>query len=473
MKKKTKRIKISLNFNNLMSDKIGAQGITEEDLKKVMPVVKKAMKKMREMRDDGKLGFMYLPYDNKAKEEVKKIAEGFKSKFENFVVVGIGGSALGTTAVFKAIQHPYHNELPREKRKAPKLYVMDNVDPDTAAGLFDIIDVKKTCVNIISKSGETAETTAFMKVLWAKMSKEIKKDKLKDHIIMTTDKEKGALRKIANDYGFASFPVPENVGGRFSVLTPVGLFPLACVGVDIDELLKGAAYMDSLLTKANSHVMRNPAYMYALVHYLHDIKFGKKISVLMPYANALKEITDWFAQIWGESLGKKMSLDGKVVNVGLTPVKALGATDQHSQVQLYVEGPYDKVTTFIRVEKFKEEVILPDNFQEEESLNYLSGKNMGALMNAEQKATEIALTKNQRANMTISLPELNEFALGQLLYMLQVATAFAGELYDINAFNQPGVELSKLATFALMGRKGYKEKLSELKTGKDSARYII
>ena len=231
--------------------------------------------------------------------------------------------------------------------------------------------------------------------------------------------------------------------------------------------------MDSLLTKANSHVMRNPAYMYALVHYLHDIKFGKKISVLMPYANALKEITDWFAQIWGESLGKKMSLDGKVVNVGLTPVKALGATDQHSQVQLYVEGPYDKVTTFIRVEKFKEEVILPDNFQEEESLNYLSGKNMGALMNAEQKATEIALTKNQRANMTISLPELNEFALGQLLYMLQVATAFAGELYDINAFNQPGVDLSKLSTFALMGRKGYKEKLSELKTGKDSARYII
>ncbi len=463
--------RIVVNFNNMMHERIGVQGINKTDIKKLDKKIKQAIKNIKQKREDGLLGFMYLPYDVKVRDEVKKVAELVRDKFENMVVLGIGGSALGTIALRNALKHPFYNMLPSEKRKGPRLFVMDNVDPETAAGLFDIIDLKKTIVNIITKSGATAETVAFMKILWKRLLEKSGKNRLKEHIIITTDKEKGELRKIANTYSFISFTIPGNVGGRFSVLSPVGLFPLASVGINIDELLKGAAYMDTICS--NNNIWKNPAYMRAILHYISDIKFGRKITVMMPYSNALKDIADWFAQLWAESLGKKYSITGKIVNEGLTPVKALGATDQHSQVQLYIEGPYDKVITFIRVEKFRNDVLMPVNFKEEESMNYLSNKKMSALLNAEQMATEMALAKNQRPSMTITLPEISEWTLGQLIYLLEVETAFIGELYGINAFDQPGVELGKILTYAFMGRKGYQDKLKQIKLSKFIKKYII
>ena len=470
MKKKLNRNGLTLNFNNMMKKNIGAHGISEKDIAGIMPKIRQAVKNIKQKRDDGKLGFMYLPYDAKIRDEVKKTAEQVRNRFDNLVVLGIGGSALGTIAVHKAIKHPFYNLLPADKRKGPRLFIMDNVDPETAVSLFDVLDMKKTCVNIISKSGETAETTAFMKIIWNRLKKAVG-EKFKEHIIITTDKEKGVMRKVTDAYGFANFVVPDNVGGRFSVMTPVGLLPLAAAGVNIDEFLRGAAYMDNLTSKDN--IWKNPSYMSAVLHYLYDIKFGRKITVMMPYSNALKDISDWFAQLWGESLGKKFSNDGKIVHTGLTPVKALGATDQHSQVQLYVEGPQDKVVTFIRTEKFRQEIEMPDNFKEEETLSYLSGYKMGTLMNVEQRATAIALTKNNRPNMTISMAEISEFAIGQLVYMLQVQTAFIGELYNINTFDQPGVEMGKIATYAMMGRKKYQERIKEFKLPKDSSKYTI
>jgi len=472
MPQSKKRSKITLDFNNMMKHKIGGEGIGESDIARLKPRIKSAVKNIKQKRDDGKLGFMYLPYDAKTKEEVKEVADMIKGKFDNFITLGIGGSALGTIAVARALKHPFVNELPADRRKAPKLYVMDNVDPESAAGLLEVVDLKKSVINIITKSGSTAETISFMKLLWNKLLKQVKKEKLKDHVIITTDREKGVLRKIAKQYGFISYVVPDNVGGRFSVLTPVGLLPLAGTGADIDELLRGAAYMDNVIM-SNDSVWKNPAYMRAVLHYLSDVKFNKKITVMMPYANSLKDVADWFCQLWAESLGKKLNNSGKTVNVGLTPVKALGATDQHSQVQLYAEGPYDKVVTFIRVEKFRENPIMPDNFSDEDSISYLSGHTFAELLNAEQKATEIALTKNKRANMTITLPEISGFTLGQLLYLLEVETAFIGELYNINAFDQPGVEMDKIATYAMMGRKGYGEKLKDLQAGKDISKFRI
>lgn len=466
-----KKNKIRINFNNVMQNRLGSYGISEKDISKLSDKIKLAVKNLKQKREDGKLGFMYLPYDTKTKEDIKKVASVVREKFENILVLGIGGSALGTIALHRALKHPFYSLLPKEKRKTPKLFVIDNVDPEVANGIFDVIDLKKTLVNVITKSGETAETVAFMKIVWDRLIKTVGKNKLKDHIIITTDKNKGALRKIANENGFISFAVPENVGGRFSVLSPVGLFPLACVDIDIDELLKGAEYMDSFAS--NTNIWKNPAFLRAIIHYIADKKFGAKITVMMPYSNALKDIADWFAQLWAESLGKKYSNDGKIVNIGLTPVKALGATDQHSQVQLYNEGPYDKVITFLRVEKFRKDEVMPNNFKEEETFSYLSGYSMADLLNIEQKATEIALTKNKRMNITITLPEISEFTIGQLIYMLEVETAFAGELYNINAFDQPGVEAGKIATYALMGRKGYKEKMNDFNLGKEIKRYII
>lgn len=463
--------RIILNYNNMMKERLGSQGIDSKDIKKINEKIKQAVKNIKRKREDGLLGFMYLPYDLKVRDEVKKVAELVRDKFENLIVLGIGGSALGTIAIRNAIKHPFYNMLPTEKRKTPKMFVMDNVDPEVASGLFDIIDLKKSVVNIITKSGATAETVAFMKILWKKMIEKVGKKRLKDHIIITTDKEKGELRKIANTFGFISFIVPGNVGGRFSVLSPVGIFPLACTGVNIDDLLKGAAYMDTICS--NDNIWKNPAYMRAILHYISDIKFGRKITVVMPYSNALKDIADWFAQLWAESLGKKHSITGKVVNEGLTPVKALGATDQHSQVQLYIEGPYDKVITFIKTDKFRNDILIPSNFNEEESINYLSNKKMSALLNAEQLATEMALAKNQRPSMTITLPEISEFTLGQLIYLLEVETTFIGELYNINAFDQPGVELGKILTYAFMGRKGYKDKLKQFAIKKEIKKYVI
>jgi glucose-6-phosphate isomerase len=471
MSKKQKRSKLVVNYNNMMKERVGKQGISAADITKLKKKISQAMKNIKQKRDDGMLWFMYLPYDAKTRDEIKKVAEAVKGKFENFVVLGIGGSALGTIALKTALKHPFYNMLPADKRKAPRLFVMDNVDPETASALFDIIDIKKTVVNIISKSGATAETAAFMKILWKKIGTTCGRDKLKDHVIMTTDKDKGSLRKLVNELGLISFPVPVNVGGRFSVLSPVGLLPLASIGVNIDELLKGAAYMDSLCS--NDNIWKNPAYMRAILHYISDVKFGRKITVMMPYSNALKDVADWFAQLWAESLGKKLSNDGKTVHEGLTPVKALGATDQHSQCQLYMEGPFDKVTTFIKVDKFNQDIKMPDNFNDDEGVAYLSGKNMSRLLNAEQKATEMAMTKNLRPSMTITLPGISEFNLGQLIYMLEVETAFIGELYNINAFDQPGVELGKILTFGMMGRRGYAEKLKQMKMSGEKKKYII
>jgi glucose-6-phosphate isomerase len=463
--------KVTLNFNNMMKERLGSQGIGINDIKKLNQKIKQAIKNIKQKREDGLLGFMYLPYDLKVRDEIKKVAELVQNKYENVVVLGIGGSALGTIALRNALKHPFYNMLPSEKRKTPKLFVMDNVDPEVASGLFDVIDLKKSVINIITKSGATAETVAFMKILWKKLIDKAGKNKLKEHIIITTDKEKGELRKIANTFGFISFVVPGNVGGRFSVLSPVGLFPLACIGINIDDLLKGAAYMDTICS--NDNIWKNPAYIRAILHYISDIKFGRKITVMMPYSNALKDIADWFAQLWAESLGKKYSVQGKVVYKGLTPVKALGATDQHSQVQLYIEGPFDKVITFIKIDKFRSDITMPANFQEFDSISYLSNKKMSALLNAEQIATEMALAKNQRPSMTITLPEISEWTLGQLIYMLEVETAFIGELYNINAFDQPGVELGKILTYAFMGRKGYKDKLKQIKISKGIKKFII
>lgn len=466
-----KRSRLGINFNNMMKERLGKQGISAGDIGKLRKKIAQAVKNLKQKREDGMLGFMYLPYDARTRDEIKKVAEAVRGKFENFIVLGIGGSALGTIALKTALKHPFYNLLPGDKRKGPRLFVMDNVDPETASALFDVIDLKKSVINVISKSGATAETAAFMKILWKKVEGACGKNKIKDHIIMTTDKEKGSLRKLVNQHGMISFPVPGNVGGRFSVLSPVGLLPLASIGVNIDELCKGAAYMDSLCS--NENIWKNPAYMRAVLHYISDVKFGRKITVMLPYSNALKDVADWFAQLWAESLGKKFSNDGKAVYEGLTPVKALGATDQHSQCQLYMEGPFDKVTTFIRVEKFNPDIKMPGNFNDDEGTSYLSGKSMSRLLNAEQKATETAMTRNLRPSMTISMPEISEFALGQLIYLLEVETAFIGELYNINAFDQPGVELGKILTFAMMGRKGYAEKLRQMKISGEKKKYII
>ena len=244
----------------------------------------------------------------------------------------------------------------------------------------------------------------------------------------------------------------------------MGLLPAAVLGIDIKEFLSGAAYMDGLCKDADA--TKNPALMSALLSYL-SMKNGKNISVMMPYADGLKYIADWYCQLWAESLGK-------AIYAGQTPVKSLGVTDQHSQVQLYTEGPFDKVTTFLAVDNYRNTFVISDGCPDIPDVNFLCGHTMNELIQAERTATEYALTVKHRLNRTVYLPEINAFTLGELLFFFELETAYAGEMLDIDAYNQPGVEGGKNATYALLGRNGYDEKRAELKNApQKSDKYII
>lgn len=455
-----KDMELKLDYNNMMREFVGVdQGFSEEDFKDNRQLVLNAYKTVQANRGTGMMGWTELPYNQKEiVEDIIATAKDVKKKFDNFVVLGIGGSALGPIAVFQALCHLRHNELPKKVRKAPKLYVEDNVDPERMKALLDVIDIEKTCFNVITKSGATSETMSqyliIMKILKDKLGA-----KAKDHMIATTSEKKGNLIKIAREEGLKTFYIPDGVGGRFSELCPVGLLPASVVGIDIKELLKGAAYMDKICK--NKDVRKNPALMSALLEYLAMQK-GKNISVMMPYADSLKYIADWYCQLWGESLGKAVDKNGNKVYAGQTPVKSLGVTDQHSQVQLYREGPFDKVITLIGVENYRTTVEISEGCKDIPDVSFLCGHTMNELITAERKATEYALTTANRLNYTITLPEVNAFTIGQLLFMFEMETAFAGEMLNIDTFNQPGVEGGKNATYALFGKKGYEATKEEM-----------
>ncbi|MBI3813834.1 MAG: glucose-6-phosphate isomerase [Nitrospinae bacterium] len=434
---------ITINYANMLSDKIGKEhGLTLDELKSLQPLAGKIHDLLKVKREKGELPFFDLPYQDIT--EILNYAGHVKDRFDNFVVLGIGGSALGTIALQTALNNSQYNLLSKSERKGcPRIFVADNIDPVQFAEMLSALDMDKTLFNVVTKSGSTAETMSQFMIVMDRLKK-LKEDRWNENIVVTTDRTKGILRKIADEMGLKSFIVPDGVGGRFSVFTPVGLLPAAVAGIDIKGLLKGAASMDERCRKDS--ILDNPAYLYASLLYLSDTKKGKKIAVMIPYSYALKDISDWFRQLWAESLGKKYSLDGKIVNVGQTPVKSLGVTDQHSQIQLYVEGPFDKAVTFLKVEEFKSKVDIPTAFQDKKELSYLCGRSFNELINIEMEGTEYALTKNNRPNCTIVFPEASPSAIGQIMYMLEVSTAFAGGLYNIDPFDQPGVEEGKKYT---------------------------
>ncbi len=404
------------------------------------------------------LKWMNLGYNQEIIGEINEYAASVKGKFDNLLVLGIGGSSLGGICITEAILKPYWNLLEKDARNnMPRIFFLDNIDPDQINGLLAMLDLKKTLVNVITKSGNTAETMSAFMIVKSKLEKELGAS-YKNNIVATTDQSKGILRKIANEESLKTFVVPDDVGGRFSIFSAVGLLPFALVGINISELLRGVKEMDAETQKTN--IDENIAAQNALIHYLMD-KNGKNLSVMMPYSSRLKYVSDWYVQLWAESLGKEVDLDGKVINAGPTPLKALGATDQHSQIQLYNEGPNDKLINFVRIGEFDTKLEIPHVYEDSE-LGYLCGKTVNELMNAEADATKVAVTDFKRPNVTITLPQVNEYYLGQLLYMLEVQTAIAGVLYNINTFNQPGVEQGKIYTYALMGRQGYEEVAEKL-----------
>lgn len=453
-------LRIKLDINNVFAEMIGEEhGLTRKELEAAKDKALQAHKNILQAEAEGKMGFMELPYQQKeVVKELQATAAELKDKFDNFVVLGIGGSALGNIAVQTAINDPYYNMFAEVRDGYPRLFVNDNVDPEGIKALLDKLDPAKTLFNVISKSGSTAETMSQFLLARKIVAEAVGEENVGEHFIATTSKDSGYLIEIAEREGMKKFFIPDNVGGRFSVLTPVGLLSAAMTGVDIEALLAGAAYMDKICRK--SDFWQNPALVNGLLHYLAYEK-GKVMSVMMPYSDRLKDVADWYRQLWAESLGKEVNREGEKVNVGPTPIKALGATDQHSQAQLYMEPPYDKIITFLEVESFNQELEIPAAYQDLAGLGYLGGHSFAELINTEKEATELALNKRNRMNQTVKVPAVNEFTLGQLFYFFEFQTAVAGELFNINAFNQPGVELGKNYTYGIFGRDGYESKKNE------------
>jgi glucose-6-phosphate isomerase len=466
-------LRVRFDFQNMMAESVGRErGFTSADLDAQAEMAAQAVAAIQKRREAGDLRWMDLPHQPEAMlARIEDVAGDVRARFTDFVVLGIGGSALGPIALQTALNPLYYNLLPQEKRNGPRLFVLDNVDPEWMHNFLETVDLENTCFNVISKSGSTGETMAQFLLVRDRLRARLG-PRYRDHIITTTDPGQGPLWALAQREEYRTFPVGEGVGGRFSVLGPVGLLPAAVVGIDVRALLAGAAAADGLCQVPD--LWHNPALMNAVLQWL-SYQRGRHIVVMMPYAQALRDVADWFRQLWAESLGKEMNRRGQVVNVGPTPIKALGATDQHSQVQLYVEGPYDKVVNFLVVERFRHDVRIPTGDTGEGGVDYLGGHTFGELLKAEQEATALALAEADRPNCAHILPEINAFTVGQLLYLLEVQTALSGELYDINAFDQPGVEAGKVATFALLGRAGYEARRREIEAARArrNPRYVI
>ncbi len=448
---------IRFDYTNVMADAVGEeQGLSERELEAFRGPSAKALGAVLGRRTKD-LRWLDLPYQEESCQEIVEFAHSVRGRFRNVCVLGIGGSALGNIALQTALNSPYHNLAP--PAGIPRLFVLDNVDPDLVGEFFDRIDPAETLFNAISKSGGTAETMSQF-LLAQEALRERLGDAHREHMVVTTDAKKGVLRDVVRQEGYRAFEVPDGVGGRFSVLSPVGLVSSALVGIDVRGLLRGAATMDERCR--TTELFDNPALLHAAVQFLLHTRRAKPMSVTFAYSHRLRDMGDWYAQLLAESLGKKHDRRGAVVHRGPTPIRAVGVTDQHSQVQLYTEGPHDKWFTLLAVDEPDHGVRIPEAYPESEGIAYLGGRTLKELFQAEREGTRIALTEARRPNAMLSMEMVDAHSIGQLVYLLELSVAVMGEHYDVDAFDQPGVEAGKIAAYALMGRSGYERRRQEI-----------
>ena len=474
-------VEIKFDFNNMFSQAVGKEhGVDESEIKELLPKINKAHEHLTAINADNRLRsklsleWTELPFqDKKTIQEIKKLGLEISSRYDNVIFLGIGGSYLGLKAAQDALVSPYYNEFYGVRKNKPRIYFEgNNLDPDTLNALLKNLNPLKTAVVVISKSGETTETKAAFIVALEWLSKNAGKNYGRQ-VFAITDPESGSLRKKVNEeqardkLSFRNLTLLKGVGGRYSEFN-MGLLHLAIIGVDIDEVLAGAKIINKKCSQED--IYENPAYMYASLHTILYQKKGKSIAILMPFCETLKSTVDWYVQLLAESLGKKYSrkIDkdkagredwdrdvDSVVNVGRTPLAARGTNDLHSIQQNNIEGENNKVCTFIRVEKFNSDIKIPGED------DILAGQKYSDLINLAQEATEWALVREKRPNCTISIPRVSPYNWGALLYFFEMATAFEGELLNVNAFDQPGVEGYKNYMYFKLNKAGMPEGISK------------
>ena len=445
---------IKLNYTNCINQKGFDGGL---NLKKVLSYSKREQAIKTAIFNKTKsnmLGWLDLPNQTtKDLKDIKDFAKKINEKFTDLVVLGIGGSALGSIAVFNALCSSVHNQT--TNKKTANVHVVDNIDPTTFQELLDNLKPETTMFNIITKSGSTVETMTQMSIVVEFLKKKLK-DKYTENLVITTGYNND-LKKFADDNKIKTFEVPTDVGGRFSVLSPVGLLPIAVMGVDLAKLIEGAKEM--LEHSKNEPIEKNIPMLTAVINYLFTIGDKPEV-VVMPYSQKLGKMSDFYLQLLSESLGKAAQLNGKKNNVTLTPIRAVGVTDQHSQIQLYEEGKNNKFFCFIAQETFEKDIKVPTHPIEKYDSNM--PRTMGELISTEQRATALALRQANRPSYVIKVPKMDAKNVGALLFYFEITTAFMGELWNVDTYNQPGVEQGKIYAKALLGNPDYKDIKTEL-----------
>ena len=400
------------------------------------------------------IGWVNLPldYDKEEFARIQKAAEKIKSDSEVLVVIGIGGSYLGARAAIEFLRHGFYNNVSREIRKTPEIYYAGNSISSTyLKGLIDVIGDRDFSVNIISKSGTTTEPAIAFRVFKEMLEKKYGKEEAAKRIYATTDKARGALKNLATEEGYESFVVPDDVGGRFSVLTAVGLLPIAVSGADIEKLMEGAAAGRELAL--NKPFEENDALQYAAIRNILHRK-GKSVEVLANYEPSLHYVSEWWKQLYGESEGKDQK--------GIFPASVDLTTDLHSMGQFIQDGSRIMYETVLNVETSREEILINEEPVDLDGLNYLAGKNMDFVNKSAMNGTVLAHTDGNVPNLMVNIPEQDEFYLGELFYFFEFACGVSGYVSGVNPFNQPGVESYKKNMFALLGKPGFEKEREEL-----------
>ncbi len=432
---------LSLDLNYAMNDAL----TTAPGLRDIDPLAGIVDRCLADLRAGGPhRGWVGLPFDEEPAARAAAFARALPEDVTDVVVLGIGGSSLGPYALYRAAGSGPGGGATRT------LHFLDNADPDTVGAVVEGLDPATTLYIVITKSGSTAETASQLLVAWGRAS-QVLGEKAREHFVFITDPERGDLRALSHRLGVQAFDVPADVGGRFSVLSPVGLVPAAVAGIDPAALLAGARQAAARCLDAP--LGHNPAALLAAVAYLADVREGRNVHVFMTYSDRLSPVGAWFRQIWAESLGKPRT-DGPPA--GPTPLDARGATDQHSLLQLLVQGPPDKLVVFLDV-RSRREVTVPALFEDLASFGYLADLPLATLIDAERRGTAMSLARAGTPSITLTVDDASPASMGALLYLLEVATAVAGTLYGVNPYDQPGVEQGKRLAYGLLGRQGYED----------------
>lgn len=432
---------ITYNINNCLKEKVGLDlGISFEQIFEQEEKFSKAISQIKLWQKSQIHGFIDLPANKKQIEEVDNALAALPEEIDTLLHIGIGGSSLGPIAIQMALDNSL---TPKQETRFKEVIIQENVDPEGFAIRMDKLDLAKTAIHVVSKSGGTIETLACFSGALNRMKKVVSEDKLGERVIISTENDNGVLAGIAKKMGAHRIVLPSNVGGRFSVLTPVGLLPARAMGLDIADILKGADDMRKQCLKATQP--DDPAFLHAFLSWYYFQK-GIRMQVLFPYSEMLRGMALWCCQLLGESLGKKVDRNNNIIRTGQTPIPSVGSVDQHSLLQLYMEGPADKWFNFFKIEKFRSEENMNDLPHPQLDKTHLQGLKMGEILNAELAGTAQALAEEGRPSGTFIIPEISPHSIGQLFYFFELSTAYAAELFSINAFDQPGVEASKKLT---------------------------